>query len=409
MEYSLDYKNKLSAYFLCLFPFSLPLWQKSSTLILVVWFLISLINFRNFELNKKTIPLILLYVSYFFFDQIHFAIEFRELEIKASLLVLPLIFSLNQFNYKEIRKGCLFFIYGCLLAIVLCYIYALYRSLGFFNRAIIFNPTPLNVISEDGFLNSSLFGGNYFFGKQFSAFHQTVYFSIYLNLALIIVLFTNIIKAKYKYFIVLVFSIALFQISNMTNIALFASIVMIYLFLFINGVYKKTTVLFLGLAVLLSLVLFNPRISNTLKKVYFSGVNLDREAEDSMGTRLLIWDASIGVVQKHFLLGVGGSNTYEVLKTEYKKKRYIIPYKYRLNSHNQFLQILIECGITGLILLFTLLIILSRQKFNKTALLITFLFIINFSFESVFNRYSGIVIFAFIYCILTNTDYNKET
>lgn len=402
MKYSLDYNSKLNIYFLCLFSFFLPLWQKLSTIILILWFLASVINYKKFQINKKTIPLILLYISYFFFDQIHFADGFKVLEMKASLLVLPLIFSFNQFNFRDIRKGYLFFVYGCLFAIFLCYIYAIYRSISYSNGALIFNSIHVSTDSEGGFLNSSVFGGNYFFGKQFSVFHQTVYFSIYLNLTLIIVLFTKIFNSRIKYLLVLILSVTLFQISNMTNIFLFAIILVIYFFFFINDFYKRTTVLFVGLSILIAIVLVNPRINNTLRNIYLKGINLDREAEDSMGTRLLIWDASIDIAQKHFFAGVGSSNTYDTLKVEYKKKRYITPYKYRLNSHNQFLQIIIECGLVGFFLLFTLLVILSKQKFNKIALIVTFLFVINFTFESVLNRYSGIVIFTFIYCMLTN-------
>lgn len=409
MNYIFDYKNKLDYYLLCLFSFSLPLWQKFSTITLLVWLLISFFSIKKFKFNKGFSPLLLFYFSYIIFDLIHGKDGLSVMEMKASLLALPLIFSLNQFSFKQLKKGCLFFVYGCLFAIVLCYFFALYKSVQFSEGVFVFHPTPINISDKNGFLNSSLYGGNYFFGNQFSVFHQTVYFSIYLNLALIITLFTDFFKPKFRYFIVLVFSIALFQISNMTNITLFTLIILTYLFNAVNGVYKKISILFFGLTIVLSIVVFNPRVNNTLKKIYLSGINLDREAEDSMGTRLLIWDASIKVVQNHFLLGVGPSNTYDKLKSQYKKSRYIIPFRNRLNCHNQFLQVLIESGLIGFFLLISCIIILLKQNYyRELVLLMAFVFIINFLFESVMNRYSGIIIFAFVYSMLMSIDILDE-
>jgi O-antigen ligase len=134
--------------------------------------------------------------------------------------------------------------------------------------------------------------------------------------------------------------------------------------------------------------------------VYSNGLVLDRESETSTGVRLLVWDASLNLIESNFVLGVGSDNAYERLKKVYKQKRYVQPFRKRLNAHNQFFQIIIECGVFGLlILLVPIGILLSGFKKQGIVNAFVLIIVVNFLFEVVLNRYSGIMGYTFFCCL----------
>lgn len=397
-----------SYYLLIFFSFSLPLWQKFSTILLVFWFLVSLLKIKNFKFNKQLAPLLVMYFVYCFFELLHPPISFDIFEKKASFIALPLIFLLNQYNDKEVKKGLIYFVYGCFTAGILCYLMALFNSISFVDGTFTFN-TSSNLKIEENFLSSSIYGGHNFFGEHFSVFHQTVYFSMFLNIALSILLFTDILKNKYKYILVCFNCLLIFQISNKANIIIFIIIVLVFIFSIFKNGNKKLLYLSGALCFFILITIANPRVNNMISNILTSGLKLDREADDSLGTRLIVWDASIELAKNNIASGVGVSKAYSALKTVYKKKRYVTPYKHRLNSHNQFLQISIETGFTGLLMLIITLILFKMQKTSyKTLLnLIVLIFVINFCFETVFSRYSGLICFAFFYALFANNTTEK--
>lgn len=394
-------KENYCQYLFLLLSFSLPLWQKLSTILLLCLTVASLFKLKEIRFNKQFLGVIFLYFVYVLFELIHPPVESSMFEMKASLIVLPIIFMTNNFiEETTVRKSYRFFVFGILTACFFCYIKALISSLSFFN-GLQFNP-KLAITGSSGFLESSIYGGNYFFGNHFSIFHQSVYFSIFLNIAVIILLFTDVFKMKSKYVLVLFIGLALFQVSNRVNI-------FVYILLLISGLVfiiknKKTKLImivfssFIGCVILIS----NPRVKTFLNKIHSFEFVINRESEDSFGTRILVWNASLDLIKDNLYSGVGYSKAYESLKKVYKKKRYVIPYRNRLNSHNQYFQILVECGIIGLLTLLIVLGILLQYRKSYQLLKVFFLTIIvvNFLFESVFNRYSGLVCFMFFYSSL---------
>jgi len=395
---------KFSNAFYCLFPFSIAFSQKVSTVLILLWLAGSIfkLDLKNCKFNKALLLLPALYVMYLISMLVYPPIEFGILEKKVSLLAFPLIFWLNKFKKEEFIKMYTFFIYGCLFAVISCYIVSLYNSLSFNEGIVNFNP----FITET---ESIVKGGNYFFGKHFSIFHQSIYASLYLNIALIGVLNLELFTKRKRYFLMILFAIIIFQISNKANI-----ICMLFIF---GGsfLYKSNQIKLKWIGLFTIIVLgvigmtVHPRTRMMAKKLYTKGVKIDRESSEGYGVRLLVWDASVELVKSNFIFGVGASNTYSELKKVYKEKRYVHPYRNRLNSHNQFFQILIECGVLGFLLLIFQLryLIKGYKKHQLLVLSIGVLFCFNFMFESVFNRYSGIMCYSFFYCYLIC--FNKAT
>ena len=397
--------NKLTTFFFLLFPLSIPLHPKISTILIFVLLLLSIINFRkqknNFNKNILLLPaLFLVYISSMVIKS---PFDVNIIAKKFSLLVFPLIFILNNFSKKELLRMYKFFILGCLLAITFCYSNALYQSFSFLNDHILFNTY---ITSNSSMLN----GGNYFFGKAFSIFHQSVYFSMYLNIGLIGLLNLKLFSKKQVIALVILFIVVIFQISNKANIAIVLIILLItFLYQIKNNKAKYASIsaiLLIGICA----IMFHPRTKLVIENIAKNGITIDRESETSTGIRILVWDAALDLVQSNFLTGVGVSNAYEELKGVYKQKRYVQPFRNRLNAHNQFFQIIIECGLLGfLIVLFQLKAILKvENQYKLLAISLFILLLCNFFFEVIFNRYSGIMCYAYFYCLFITLNNTKK-
>src|SRR5690606_2935153 len=114
-----------------------------------------------------------------------------------------------------------------LISGVVCLLVALYRSINIDNETIVFKA---NVLEGKGFIESIMYGGNYFFGDHLSMFHQTVYYAIYLNLGIAILLFNNLrLNIKWRMALILFFAGLIFIISNKANIIVLMGIFLVKL------------------------------------------------------------------------------------------------------------------------------------------------------------------------------------
>lgn len=418
MKYKLLLDDKVTTYLMCLFSFSIPLGQKMSTFILVLWLILSLLLIKPKQIVRNNnhfllLALYLVYVLSLFYTN---NFSFKYFEQKASLLIFPLLFYLNTFKYdtKVIRKTLLYFVIGCTVSVIVCYLAALFRSTVFINNSIVFKP---QVDATIAFLESSIKGGNYFYGNYFSVMHQTVYYAMFLCFAVSIVFFNpEIIKNKLlKILIVILLSIAIFQVSSRAGVATLIMVVLFYLYKRLSKRLFTVASALIMLVIFPVLLMLNPRLKNTAKKIMTSSINFHNEDSNSASLRLMTWDASLQIIKSHPpVFGVGVGDAYNVLKEEYRKKRYVTPYKNSLNSHNQYFQLLVECGILGFVLFVCQLVFLIKESTIKREtgmLVILFFAIISFNslFESIFNHYSGIMFYSFFFCLLTaNTLKNTE-
>ncbi|WP_188373211.1 O-antigen ligase family protein [Winogradskyella haliclonae] len=398
-------KEKGAAYLLVMFSFCLPLSQRLSTVVILLSVLLSLVFLKKskFLFKKELLFLVGLYFVYTLSLIYTENFGFKYFEQKASLLAFPLIFFLigKKLSKNTTEKILSFFVYGCVLSGLYCYYIALTNSISFIDGALTFRP---QVNADSGFLESSIRGGNHFFGSFFSSLHHTTYFGMYINLAIAILLFkkplfrNKIIRLSFLVFL----SIVLIQVSSRAGLVTLLIIYVFYLFKFLSRL-KFFTLLTLVLISSFMVSQFNPRIKKTVDNLIDKGLNFDNEDIGSMSQRFMTWDASLEIIKKNPIVGVGIGDTYNELKQVYRQKRYIYPYRERLNSHNQYLQLLVECGVFGLLLFgFTIKNLIVRRKSRDSNYIITcFIIIIVFNsfFESILNQYSGLAFFCFFYCL----------
>lgn len=360
----------------------------------------------TFKVHRELLLLPLLYLIYVTVSIIMSGeIQFKWFENKASLLVFPLLFSTSR--KIDLKKILTFFVYGCLVAYVICLLFAIKNSIGIDGSNFHFNPV---INAKRGFFESMVYEGNYFFGVHFSSLMQISYFALYIAMAITGLLFV-LEGFKGKKILVLIFSIAIFQISSLAGILNLITVIIVAILYKLRSKRTKTAI-FLGLLGLVVLsAIFHPRVNNTLKGVYktFRGEESPLYPKQP---RLMTWEGAVKTIRENGIFGVGIGNSQKELNKKYIEVGYEKGYKENLNAHNQYMQILLECGILGLITLLLILYFLLKKAFyfekhQRPFFLCFFLLITtSFMFESMLSRYIGISFFAFFTSLILQS--NKE-
>ena len=388
-----------------LYAFLIPFPQLAVSAAMILWLLLSLWGVSKDRLVRNPYLLLLPALYFTYVGSMLLAGKFSGhiLEHKLSLLVFPVLFFLAPYSREDRNLIYKALVSGLVASGVLCLGYALFRSVEPVEGGLEFSA---NVLEDRGFLESIRYGGNYFFGRYFSVFHQTVYYAFYLCIGIGIVLFnTGLYGKKTRFFTTAFFLFLLFLISNK---AAFIALLAIFIYHIATRpipLFRK--ILFLGVFLLIAgtYAWTNPRIKNSVEQAVFNTWELDKNARYGFNTRLLSWDAALELIREKPLWGHGAAGAQEAFNRVYKEKGYRYPLRERLNAHNQFLQLWVENGVAGCLLWTALLIAVfvlafkspeSRHLLTVLALII----VINAFFESVLNRFSGVSIVSFALCLI---------
>ncbi len=137
----------------------------------------------------------------------------------------------------------------------------------------------------------------------------------------------------------------------------------------------------------------NDRLNYSLEGI--SKENLNEALEKDL--RNFIWKSAVGVIKHNIVLGVGAGNASPELRKEFIRRGYVEGYYDDLNAHNQYLEVLLENGLVGLIIFMSILGYMSFLAISERNLiygLFILMMIIFFFFESVLNRLAGVTFFS---------------
>lgn len=410
------YRNIIQ-YLLFGFAFFLPLQEKISTLLIgatVLTVIIGLLLKKtafNYSSNKILVVLPLLFLVYLislaFFSE---NADFKFIESKLSLLAFPFIFY-SQLNINKI-KVLKFFVFGCALAYFFCLGNSIASSFIFENGTYTFNPLRSD---SRNFFEAIVFEGNYFFGKYFSVLYHNSYFAIYQSFAFLIVLtYRKNFNKTLFYILLFIFPLGIIQTMSMAGFASLVIIILIFMFIKVRSNKLKLIFFCSIFLIIICGLMFHPRLKNLVNDVTKKELVLNPDGMDGVMLRLLSWDASIDIIFENPVVGVGIGDAQYALNSIYKNKAYVQPLSRKLNAHNQYLQLYIESGFLGvLIVLYLLVILLKKAKhegYQNKIMIISFtaLIVFNFMFESVLSRYMGISFFSFFCCLLTYSLKKKD-
>lgn len=396
-------KDSVSNNILLLVFLTIPLWPITNKVAIILWIITAVISFEKNQviILIKRKEIILFIVFYFIttigvFYSLNIRIGISKIGTQASILLFPLFLGTKCFIDKEMREKVLFaFILGCILAGLICILYAL----NFY------------LINEKLFIVDS-FGRNQnvFYYKRFSHvldIHPT-YLSICMGFSLIIILNKLLFKNKKlkkiffltAFIFLLVVNFLLASKAGMLSFLIVLTVYLLFFFLRTTSHKSKRLVLFVVLLVV-ALFYYNSTLNKRFDQAFLSlneKISNNHTVNDPLGIRLMLWENSIDASKNNLILGYGTGSTKEVLYKECLKQNYFTDCeKMRgMNSHNQFFDTLVSNGLLGLsALLFILFLIFKNAIIRRDVIYLSFLMIFSFNmlFESLLQREKGIILF----------------
>jgi O-antigen ligase len=220
------------------------------------------------------------------------------------------------------------------------------------------------------------------------------------------------VARRNRYFWIIVSIILLGSIYFLSSRALMlASIIMVpfYLFRKFKKIGKNK---YLGSGVVAVIFVFliisltNPRVNNYFK--WRSGKTLgDIGLKDD---RFVIWNSANKILKQNLVFGVGTGDIQDELNKEYLRTGNIKLAQANTNAHNQYMEIILENGLIGLILflsLFAMMFYISITEKNILYMMFLLIVFFSFIFETMLNRLAGVSFFALFSFLLIHNKSNS--
>lgn len=224
------------------------------------------------------------------------------------------------------------------------------------------------------------------------------YYAFFSATAILILLFTNCLRIKnpIKWLLVTLHAIMIVLLSSKAGLASLFIILISAFFLNKDLSYKL-----MGTVVILILIISIMSIPSTqlrLKRAYASLTSENTELQSSSSSeRMILWGSLKDFSAQELLTGVGiqSSRSKINLLTGIDK-----------NMHNQYLQVLVNSGVAGCILLISFLLLplaYNRSLFTKMFIAVLLL---NLMIENMLDRAWGVVFVSFFYALFIFGDLN---
>jgi len=367
--------NKITYYHLAAFVAALPFDLFYSEIILVSFGLHTIIHTRAAKLKNIFSKPFLILVAFYLLALIAVLYStdkkaaFSEAGKQSAIIILPVLFSLIELDLEKYKLH-LFHIFGlsCVVAIAYLYINAFVTIKGF--------HLPLSVMFTLPFMNHN-------FALPL-AMHAT-YLAAYCAFAVAVFLFllfkdNNMIAKSFYAVAILILLAAIIQLSSRAVFIAFLIVLNIgFPFLLFKG---RKRIFFLITASVISIVSLTAIYSiDAFKERYISNLKTDLSNEvkiiENTEPRASRWAAIMELVKESPVIGYGNGSEIPLLKEKYYEKGMYISYLNELNSHNEYLSILIKMGIIGLAFFgYVLYFGFSRAIQNKDPLFLSFMIII---------------------------------
>lgn len=241
--------------------------------------------------------------------------------------------------------------------------------------------------------------------KDFLLFISTIHEGVISGIGVLMVLYFILKKWNALFFILALVNTAGVYVSR--SKAAFAGTVIFAIFLLLTALYRRVPKekqrLYLAVvaSVLVLVLILTFTIPNPIKASFSYSLEYDPYALN----RIDIWKMSLTIFKDHLPTGVGLDNFAEV-SGQYNFKQTRGPahyFKVPHETHNDFLKIMTETGLAGLLIILALLILLARKLFTTpvsdyklSLVLLLYLLLQAFFFNILFN---GFFFFIFLFLL----------
>lgn len=328
----------------------------------------------------------------------------KVLERMISFVLMPLLFISHKERFS-VHINKVYFICG--IALFIATILVLVNLMQVENFSYLYN---YNNISE------KLIYVRYLIHQNALTIHPS-----YLSyLAIIYISYTafNIKQINTINSIHIIFSVVAFALIIMlSSRAAFLTIIFLLLYAISKQLFLKRYVLF-SIIFLVALASAFVAYKHTRLGQTIQNINSENR-EKPKDERIILWENAWELVKDKPLFGYGIGDAIFVMIDKHKETGFDAGAEKQLDAHNQFLEIMLQSGLLGLIpFLLALILPLIQAIKKKQEILFLFLIvsIIQLCFESMFVRLAGVVYFAFFYCYLyfmhygiNKPQHNRET
>ena len=393
--------NQVSYYHLVLLMASLPFDMFYSHLILISLIIHTLIHLKREHFKQVFTIRTIILQSVFFITvlstvySINMAKAFDEWGKDITILLIPLLFCLNQIDLEKYRDNLLFsFSIFCTATILYLYLDALItiRHYGL----------PLKVLFSGSFINHNF--------SEPIQMHAT-FFSMQVIIALAYVIyafFKKGVNGYNRFFLVafgFILTCGLIQLCSKSIFVILLLIINIAVpYFLLQGATRWKYITVAAICSMIFVVcILNTR---TFKERFVTELKTDiskarsTEVEDG---RLSRWKVAFGLIEKSPVIGYGAGSEIGLLQDGFFNHKLYDSYLFRLNSHSQYISFWLKSGIIGLLIYIATLVYgfkvaLQRNDFVMFSFMLT-IAIISFS-ENLLDVDKGIFFYVFFFPFL---------
>jgi O-antigen ligase len=387
---------------------------------MILWFLVWIPenSFNNKfyikDFNSPRNILFILFIAYYLwliaglFYSSDTKLALSNLFGRLSLVLFPYVLIKPGETIKERIKTIIrLFAISAFILMLFFFSYAMYRSIIVVNGTWVFNPHP----PEFSWLN-------YFYSTELTLSQHPSYISIYILLSVYICLeawYDDSLFLKWRIVwlgLGICHILSLYFLSSRSGILGALVLTPLYFLLKFKqigrGKYIWILILIFSLS-LLPIIKKNQRVGILYEKIVHNGKGV---GGNKANPRLVIWDITLRMIKDNLLFGVGIGDVRNELSVEFHKIGEEKLSKDRYNVHNQFLEVLFESGIVGLIIFLLIFVQMTYTALKDKNILyglfilIIFLF---FMFETVLYRLAGVTFFSLFAFLLLHVNEGNIT
>tara|TARA_R100001377_G_scaffold67576_1_gene42880 strand:- start:427 stop:1656 length:1230 start_codon:yes stop_codon:yes gene_type:complete len=399
----MNYIDKYSLIPFFLFSFFVPIYLPASNVFLAlsIFIVVFKIDKKNVTYNYKffltsTAMLFFAYVLGVFYSD-NFSTGFNFLGRIATFLIIPLVLGFkSKLDFRKVQKSLFF---GLTISLFFVCLFLLINVL-------------INYIDAENFTLRYLFSYRYTTQKFVLPLHDShpTYLGLYILVSSAMWEFNHYKLAKEIQIVIYsVFFVSLLFLNS--RIVFIAALIYALFYVFLKLKSKKQRLIVLGTGLFLMVSMLYVLKDTYFVKKWQRGIvwDLTENVGNSNTTKKLVsdsrmarWQVAVEKVLEKPFFGYGTGMEMTVLKEAYIENEMFFSFEKKYNSHNQYLNYLIELGLMGLTVFFFFLTFNSYQaiKTKKYEQLLLIVFVICISTtENVLVRNMGITFFAMFFAI----------
>lgn len=309
-----------------------------------------------------------------------------DLQIKLSIILFPLVLSSEpKMDFQKQKQFGFAFIFGAVIHGIYCLVIAAYLYFGQGKMQFTYLP--------------------------FSKFVHPTYYSMYIDMAFVFMYYALTEKGNeltkrekwyiyvYAPFLLIILILLESKMGTLVTVLLFGIFILKYFLSRYSAV--KTGIVFI--------VIMGIAVGGILKFSRFNAFNsllstqkVDVTSVESNQARVLVSRAATEIIKQSPIIGYGTGDTV-ALMNQYRADGMTGVLREKLNTHNQYLQVMVAVGIPGILILLANLLIPAfisiREKRFVYAMFLLIL-ILNFLTESMLEQQAGTMFYGLMNSLL---------